>query len=503
MKRILPLILTILLIPGLLAVPARADEYSHEEAFLNVMDYLDPSILYQVVVGDNSVSFALPTTTFIEYVDIVLYAPNGINSVLYWHPNLGWQSISCESIGSGYYRVFGSVPSMQASEFWLSVNSPSSAWFRLCSFKLSSSSALVPFRTQAAGNFTVHGTTYQFTQTEPGAVAVVDFPAFSITDPYERNFVLKLKTYYYWNHFDYIDYVLELKVTDISSISARLFEENIPCDITYLGPSSNSGVYRFIVTLDLRYVDRTSEYEPELYITGSANTMGGQVKLLASNGYVIQEAIDPDFFWFGQVRNWFSNLSTEISIAISGQTAAFTSGIASWFTENIGAIALWGQNVVNQISSSASSITGTLASWFTENINAISLWGQNVVNSVSSSADRITGSIASWFTENINAISVWGQNIVDAIVGNRDGSQLQDDLNNAVGGLQQAGQAMDSVQRPDIGQFNFDVSALVPTSGVSAVGSLVGLVYQNQVFGPIMLMFFTLSLAAFVIFGRR
>ena len=70
-KRIFPLILTVLLLPALLAVPARADELNID--FINVLNYTTPNMSGENTVTvspqDKIVSFELPFHADIRYLE--------------------------------------------------------------------------------------------------------------------------------------------------------------------------------------------------------------------------------------------------------------------------------------------------------------------------------------------------------------------------------------------------------------------------------------------------
>ena len=107
----------------------------------------------------------------------------------------------------------------------------------------------------------------------------------------------------------------------------------------------------------------------------------------------------------------------------------------------------------------------------------------------------------------LDAINSWGQAIVDAVGGSfvtdQSADEFQIELDTALGDLSSAGDVMASVERPDYSSIDFNVTNMVPASGLSSVASVVNLVVGNEVLAPMIMVNVILGLASFVIFGRR
>lgn len=111
--------------------------------------------------------------------------------------------------------------------------------------------------------------------------------------------------------------------------------------------------------------------------------------------------------------------------------------------------------------------------------------------------------LTSGFKSVTDAINHWGQQIVDVINPDVDSGVMNDQLQDTLGQLGNVGAAMDGIARPDFNQIDFDMISRVPSSGLAFMSRLVNIVYNNEVVGPLMLIFLTMGLASFVIFGRR
>lgn len=142
----------------------------------------------------------------------------------------------------------------------------------------------------------------------------------------------------------------------------------------------------------------------------------------------------------------------------------------------------------------------------------IVITGSSTANNTNNFAiQNVTGYVAPyeiplltyWFRQLQRWLDSGFQSVVDAFGGSGDASHVQDEISSAVGQLQQAGSAMDAVQRPDIGQVNIDVVGMVDPAGLTGLASLVGVITGNSLIYQIILMTLTLALISYILFGKR
>lgn len=108
------------------------------------------------------------------------------------------------------------------------------------------------------------------------------------------------------------------------------------------------------------------------------------------------------------------------------------------------------------------------------------------------------------FTDVTSSISNWGQKIVDALSPDDPGSdQFKDDLQQAEDELQNMGDVMDSVTRPDINSINPAVDNIVAPSDVTMMASPLVVVFDNPYILSMFVLSFTMALAGFVLYGKR
>ena len=410
MKRIIPLILTVLLLPVLLAVPARADETE----LLEVLNYSFPNDGTNTLVGvtpaNNVVSFQLPFSTQVFYLDIIVTMTSLKPVNIYLVVGNNEKLLEKETIVGTTYRIFGDGISNITRNFslrfeyadgatgtsWVTFKSVKVSLVSMAKLEMSAVGTVYDYSTSPSTNTTI---SYQ----GDGVSHTVDLYASSTThNSYRATLVL-----YDWVKYDYVDVLVSTFCQNIASIQVQLNGQYVPFDVSTVSNVTGNNTTLFIVAVRIDLTGVTRDSADELLFNLTATTP--------------------------------VNVASNFSIQ---------------------------------------SVTGSIVT-------------------------TIPDANVTWYQKIINAISTWGQNIVNALGGSNDASGVQDSINSAVGELEQAGAALDAVQRPDIGHVNIDVAGMVDPVGLSGVASIVGLFTGNTLIYSIMLMFLTLALISYIIFGKR
>lgn len=129
-----------------------------------------------------------------------------------------------------------------------------------------------------------------------------------------------------------------------------------------------------------------------------------------------------------------------------------------------------------------------------------------VVNKILAELEEMNTTQTGLLGSILDAINSWGQAIVDAIGGGFTTEQTPDEfeekLDSTLTELGAAGDAIASVQRPDHSTIDFNVGAMIPQNGVAALASCFNDMMAFEGLQTLIITFVTMSLAAFVIFGR-
>lgn len=449
MKRIIPLILTVLLLPTLLAVPALADELGGVR--INLLDYTTPNgvpgFTASISPGSKTVNFSLPYATDIAYIDVTFYTDAVSFTDLYSTDGHSNYLLTYQYVGGGLYRAFGSVSFNNASLTALMFEDLDGTYdvtFNTFYVYTTPTEASAIGATIQAPNDTNDPVSFAYSGSPVYHFWTISNDSWSTRGAFES----RIELVNYWRGYDYIDIQVSYMVAGINSVTVICGENNVPFELNQIENVSAGAlpIYYLSLRLDLTGLERNDD------------------KLVVIiNGVNGQESRGENGFWFHSCTGY-------LEVVERNMLGYYFSQVAAWIQSQT-------NSLLSGISSGVSNITGTIASW-----------GRNIVNG---------------FTSVTDSIATWGQNIVDAINGSGDPSQIQQDINAAVDDLHQAGAAMDAVDRPDLGKVNIDVAGMFDPDGMVGVGAIASVFTGNSLIYSIMVMFVTLALISYILFGKR
>lgn len=411
MKRILPLILTVLLLPALLAVPALAAE---DSTWYNMLDYgtLNNTGNHFIWMDSgSSFTYNMPFLGQVRKVDILVSSTYSFTKVELSRNGSTWVQADCYTLGTDLKRIVFDGALSGEGYILVRITSPSSViYLTVVSFKISFLETDT-FASPVYGNVKhgpQHITTSQFTFAGGESYSSKVTLGNGTTGTYSFEAELYFTD---WYKFDFLSFAIDSKVSSVTAIAAYVNGQSVPIQVVsppYAGIKPDYWFYS--VSLDLTGIDKNysnsgSSVEDSLVVVFNGSYQDGDgvedyICLAYSTGSVLVEKQSVISYWFFQLESWFDEL-------------------------------------------------------------------------------------------------------ISAVGGSNDASGVQDSINSAVGELEQAGAALDAVQRPDIGHVNIDVAGMVDPAGLSGVASIVGLFTGNTLIYSIMLMFLTLALISYIIFGKR
>ena len=439
MKRYISLALILVLLPFMLAIPARADT---DDSFLNVLDFAvteetgNNSI--SLVNGVATASYTLPWRMSTQYVDVLFTyyeTTRQFDSVEVYHSNgttlLG--TLTVERVNENVWRAFGNITSTYTTKLML--------------------------RFQITGAQGTHITIYRFNISPMTNVAqpiegeclisspgLVDTIIYRPTDPTNSRTWTSdggsgslLLSSDDWYLYDYLDFCVYVKnSTKVGSVVCTFDGLSVPFTVTRI-PETTPDVLTsyYSIRVDLRNVNReivTSSLGPCVKILLMFDSGPCLVTVDSIYGLVSTDSVSPLAFWFNQTGKW-----------ISAQTSGIT-----------GAISGLGDSINGWISAQTSSIIASLHS---------------LGNSIRSGVDQI----------------------VDALTPDADTSGLGDEVDNIKNDMQNATDIMGELQRPDIDTViqNPDIDIGSDPSFSIVAGELLGneMVY-SLVFTSLLFMLF-------------
>lgn len=97
------------------------------------------------------------------------------------------------------------------------------------------------------------------------------------------------------------------------------------------------------------------------------------------------------------------------------------------------------------------------------------------------------------------------EQVLDSLNQNSDGAaqDFQDSIVNQDQQLDQMAGIMDSIDRPDAGSINVSIDDYVSPSDMQNVSSILSVLFQSDLFLSMLMILLTMSVAAYVLFGKR
>lgn len=320
MKRIIPLALTLVVLVSSMIVPAKAAEM-YDSNFFNVLDYSTPNDSGGFDIwGTDFVSakFTLPASFTRNYIDMVV--ETSFYPATFTYKSSGFSmELTAEHITGSFWRIYGSLPSVGGSEFWIEVSGTGSyVVFR--SVKLS----LVPLEHTSTNATCIitsvdYSSTINYVPTDD-----VNYRIFSSSADYTENtFTLMIYTDN-WKKFDYVDFQFFLNVSEIVSVSATYGNTNLPISVSqFTGSALEGNSYYLNFRLDVRELDRSAATRPMVMITGKLNSNSqNMVDFVSCSGFVVGTDVNPLLYYFNLIKKWIDNQTSAIVAAITGDQSS-------------------------------------------------------------------------------------------------------------------------------------------------------------------------------------
>lgn len=109
-----------------------------------------------------------------------------------------------------------------------------------------------------------------------------------------------------------------------------------------------------------------------------------------------------------------------------------------------------------------------------------------------------------WYRVFADWLSGQFDRLVDALGGNSSGmEQITDDMQQAAGSLDQAGDALDSVSKPDTGDITGAVDNVLAGVDIEQYGGMLGGFFDSAALSGMMITVAVLALCSYALFGKK
>lgn len=310
MKRILSLALTCLILAVSLAPAASAAEVDGESMFFEVLDWCLPNGGSQYIIyGTNTAScyFGTPAVRNIQYIDILCEVGGGSNPLCQMGGDAKKYDLNVEHISGYLYRFYGEVP-YYSNVFNLYFTCSGMAWVRFHSVRISYSD-LEFYETDAYCEISSvdYDDTIHYVPTDIINAREIQAGSNYLT----LGYALFLYSYN-WKKFDYMEFKIQLGCQSVTSVSASIGGNSIPCETSFVSNDlSTANNYFLSVRLDFTQLSRDTIDVPLITITGDYT---------------------PDTVNFVSVLNVYGCLRSTNGNLLSYLFRDLTNNLRSWFT---------------------------------------------------------------------------------------------------------------------------------------------------------------------------
>lgn len=338
LSRILCLILTVGLLISSLAVPAFAVEIDNGMNWFNVLNYStanDSGSNFLTVYNRDNVAFDLPWNTDVYMVDILYTVVSSqliMPSSCYIDIAGNERYLTITEISDGVYRAYGSFAGLGSDTINVGFVTDFPFWLNILQFNIFCV-ANDRYDEVAAIRGTYSGGDISFRYDRAPLIGTSTATFNAITDYEGLDFRLAVD-FPNWRGYDYIDFGLFGDSVSFQSFSAVIDNTTLPLDISVVEPPESVGAQYYVhMRLDLTGLDRSSSYDPVIWITGqfSYNKVAAMA-IMSCSGITITENRSDLFIFFNQLyknlSGWFTDQTSVISNGLGSVRTAVQNGFA-------------------------------------------------------------------------------------------------------------------------------------------------------------------------------
>ena len=561
MKRIIPFFLVLALCFTFLISPAAASSF--DPGYITGIDVLD----YVTADGDNSKStgadtyatfvYDLPYKSLYTYVDAVVSTASGSITAAYGGTegsaidSSGKSTLTIKKFGNAnrMHRIYGVIPTRNYQSFELLLKSSvADVSVNIISLKLSNLN--VSFH-EEVGSLSVSDWkgSHSYTQSAYDGVCTHTIPAGSGGNA-QLTAVAALNCSN-WRNYDYLEFYGGSMNTSFASISVLCDGHSIPYSVSYFGDpvqdalDSATTMRYFIISLDLRGINRSTSSYPQINITFTyPESQSASILISKVHGVVNEINIDPQLYFLRNIwdslQSGFSNVVSAVNSAksaivkaiegisievdsidytslllnIQGSLSGISTNLQRWLGDLIDTSS--GNNLIlgnlykdlptliDSINSSIWSLDDQLVDQFDaftqEFSTQISAFKSNVASNITDLKTSLGSKIDAVKTS-VNNCGILLQQLIDGASGQDDADEFNDSVSDKTDELNTMAGVMDSVTPPDISKVNLD--QIISPEFVSITTSGLSAILSNQIILTIFMMSMTMSLVGYILFGKK
>lgn len=484
--RIISLILILVLFPAMV-VPAYANESS--SVFVNGLEYLSRIDLGEFTTNSRNYGLAFTEPLPFSYIDMVVSLESGYISSVF-NTTLSVELITEMTNGLKYYRIFGNLNTSYLDYLFLSFEGYFPSSYNDLKFHSVNFSSTVYNSTDASFELQISYLSEDYLFYGDGTERVGMYDGGGNSFGIEHFYMIQ-SFGSDWRKYDKLTAVFYLDVFSVTSVYCTIGSLYVPVEVSEFSYSS-SGANNprvFSVTVDLSSLEKNVEFNPSFYVEGNALSDGYSAFYVIDSNYMLnisdQNSISS---WFRFLYNGFSSWFLQLYANISDNISYLNNNISSLFSGLNTNLTSFFNNLGVQIDNQ----TNSLITHFQYLWDVIVIWGTN-----------IRDSIVTWGSNIVSSVSTWGQNIVSAINPDPDaGEDAKDqgaEKGQAIGNLNDQ---MNAMAKPDLSGSG-DISGIISPGDLSNYTTFLTTVVNAPYISQVVMLSLILSLAGYVLFGKR
>lgn len=323
MKRILPVLLALVVCFTCLISPAAAADLD-ESGMIEALDYQESNSFYYY---PNSTEFTVrltkPKVSTVSYAELLVYTNYKDLSVHMWYKDKF--PLTVISLGNNLYRCIWDISTAQGDFTIYFSGSNAATYLNIVSLKY----CAYPLGwTQIPGQCLISNSNYTDTISYNPSDATnnrqwTDNGSYLYTDT-----ILELNaTGLDASGYDYISFVVSLRVNSVTSISCFTSNGVTPIPFTSSIVDNSTlvaNMYTVQVTMDLRNIDKLDSTE---YCRINCQTISGElnvVDVVSISGLYTYDDVNPVLYWLKNIKAslsvWFTNLIDSVDSLANGST---------------------------------------------------------------------------------------------------------------------------------------------------------------------------------------
>lgn len=335
MKRPFSLLLAVAVLCCCMTVTVGATESPDAFGLVNLLELATPnnsdSFVVSVPKGGTTLTFDLPYTTSVRYVDLFITAPADLSGVAVYNGS-SYDTLTVERVSTYNYRVYGSVSASKLAQIKVKFDSVTGGAVTFYSF-LFSPTGYAFYSSPSTLTLSGTGVSNMVLEQSAGDSSVVGSIEVGQSQQLLGDYVLYIENDD-WQKYDYLTLTFMIHAVNLNSLKVTVGDAAVPYTVSYIEASvddnayfdevnrigSNRTYFDVTLTADLTSAKRTSTDDLSVVIMGTSDVLSAA--LYYSYGYIEADLPSAEVTWLQKIWKGLEDGFQSVVNAITGDTSA-------------------------------------------------------------------------------------------------------------------------------------------------------------------------------------